>query len=178
MVAIGCLLSEGDHLYLDRSRDWRAALRLLLGAARAREDAAGAASVVLRDLPDGDDELHDFLLGEGLVRIPVPPSLGARGRLRRRRGVPGRPDRQAPLPPADARCSAWEPEFRVEVLDGGSPAAAALPALVRDDLYGLYREVHARGFELDVFPLPRHLIDAVLEHAGWEIVLLVPARGR
>jgi hypothetical protein len=38
--------------------------------------------------------------------------------------------------------------------------------------------VHARGFELDVFPLPRHLLDAVLEHAGWEIVLLyLPAAG-
>ena len=71
MVAMGSLLSEGDHLYLDRSRDWRSALRLILRAARVEEDGAGAAAVVLRDLPDGDQELHDVLVAEGFIRIPV-----------------------------------------------------------------------------------------------------------
>ncbi len=177
VVATGCLLTEGDHLFLDRSRNWRAALRLVLAAARAREDAAGAASVILRDLPDGDDEVRDFLLGEGLVRIPVPDSwvrtmdfaddeefLGGLSRKQRYH------QRTVVL--------AWEPEFEVEILHGGSSAAAAVPALLRDHLYRLYRAVHARGFELNVFPLPRRLIDAVLDHSGWEVVLLrLPCAG-
>src|SRR5215218_5263669 len=50
MVGMGTLLSEVDHLYLDRSADWRQALRLVLQAARTVEDATGAAGVVLRDL--------------------------------------------------------------------------------------------------------------------------------
>jgi hypothetical protein len=133
--------------------------------------------VILRDLPDGDEELREFLLGEGLVRIPVPASwvreidfadddgflagLTRKHRYHQRTAVLG-----------------WEPEFRVEVVDGGTAEAAALPALVRDHLYDLYRAVHARSFELDVFPLPRRLIDAVLEHPGWEVVLLrLPAAG-
>jgi 7-keto-8-aminopelargonate synthetase-like enzyme len=171
MVGMGTLLTEGDHLYLDRSRDWRTALRMILQAARAEEDAAGAAAVVLRDLPDGDDELHTFLLGEGLLRLPVADSwvrevdfaddeeflaqLTRKQRYHQRTSV-----------------LAWEPAFRVEVLEGGSPEAATYPAARRDRLYSLYRAVHARAFDLNVFPLPPRILDAVLEHPGWEIALL------
>ena len=171
MVAMGSLLTEGDHLYLDRSRDWRGALRLILQAARAEEDAVGAAAVVLRDLPDGDEELHTFLLGEGLLRIPVWDTwvrdvdfaddetflagLTRKQRYHQRRKV-----------------LAQEPGFRIDVLDGGSAAAAALPSEDRDALYDMYRAVHARAFDLNVFPLPRRVLDAVLEQPGWEVVLL------
>ncbi len=171
MVAMGSLLTEGDHLWLDRSRDWRAALRLILQAMRTEEDSVGAAAVVLRDLADGDEELHDFLLAEGLLPIPVYDTwvrdldfgddeaflagLGRRHRYHQRTRV---------LP--------WERAFRVEVLAGGSPVAQALPAAVRNELYAMYRAVHARAFDLNVFPLPRRVLDAVLGFAGWEVVLL------
>jgi hypothetical protein len=171
MVAAGSLLTEGDHLWLDRSADWRGALRLILGAARAIEDAARAAAVVLRDLPDGDRELHEFLLGEGLVPIPVPDTwvreidmaddsafLASLTRKRRYH------QRTRVLP--------FESAYRIEVVAGGSPEAAALSAAQRDELYRLYRAVHARAHELAVFPLPRRVIDAVLDSPAWEAVLL------
>jgi hypothetical protein len=171
MVGMGSLLTEGDHLYLDRSRDWRTALRMILQAVRAEEDAAGAAAVVLRDLPDGDEELHAFLLGEGLLRIAVPDSWvrdvdfaddeGFLAGLTRKHRYHQR-----------TRVLAWEPKFTVEVLAGGSPAAAALPPARREALYARYRAVHARALDLNVFPLPRRLIDAVLASPGWEVVLL------
>ncbi|HEV7188829.1 MAG TPA: bifunctional aminotransferase class I/II-fold pyridoxal phosphate-dependent enzyme/GNAT family N-acetyltransferase [Blastococcus sp.] len=170
MVGMGSLLTEGDHLYLDRSRDWRGALRLILRTAQRERDAAGAAAVVLRDLPD-DDGLHTFLLGEGLMRIPVADSWV----------------REAPFATDDVflagltrkhryhqrtRVLAREPEFDVEVLAGGSATATALPAVHRDVLYDRYRAVHARAFDLNVFPLPRRLIDAVLGSPAFEIVVL------
>ena len=171
MVAMGSLLTEGDHLYLDRSRDWRGALRLILQAVRGEEDAVGAAAVVLRDLPDGDEELHTFLLGEGLLRIPVwdtwvrqldfPDDEAFVAGLTRKQRYHQR-----------TKVLAWEGAYRIQVLDGGSPAAAALPAADRDALYTMYRAVHARAYDLNVFPLPRRVIDAVLEQPGWEVVLL------
>ena len=171
MVGMGSLLTEGDHLYLDRARDWRTALRMILQVARAEEDAAGAAAVVLRDLPDGDDELHTFLLGEGLLRIPVADSWV------RDVGFAGDEEFLAELTRKHryhqrTRVLAWEPTFEVEVLAGGSPAAAALPAEHRDTLYDRYRAVHARAFDLNVFPLPRRLIDDVLASPAFEVVLL------
>ena len=171
MVAMGSLLTEGDHLWLDRSRDWRGALRLILQAARAEEDRVGAAAVVLRDVPDGDDELHGFLVGEGLVRIPVPDSWV--------REIDFRSDEEflARLPSRyrrhqRRRVLPWEQVFRREVLEGGTAEADALTAEIRDRLYALYRAVHARAFDLNVFPLPRRLLDAVLGFPGWETVLL------
>ena len=171
MVGMGSLVTEGDHLWLDRSRDWRAALRLILQAARSEEDRVGAAAVVLRDLPDRDEELHDFLIGEGLMRIPVFDSWV--------RDVDFTTDEEflAGLPRRHRyhqrhRVLSWEPAFRVEVLEGGTPQAEALPTATRDHLYELYRAVHARAFDLNVFPLPRRVLDAVLGFPGWEIVLL------
>ncbi|SFD87026.1 hypothetical protein [Blastococcus tunisiensis] len=171
VVGMGSLLTEGDHLYLDRGRNWRAALRMVLQAARAEEDATGASAVVLRDLPDGDDELHGFLLGEGFLRVPLPVSwvrevdvhddAAFLAGLTRKQRYHQR-----------TRVLAHEPGFEVTVLAGGSPEAAALPAVERDALYGLYRAVHARALELNVFPLPRAIVDAVLERPGWETVVL------
>ena len=37
--AMGSLLTEGDHLYLDRNADWRGALDLLMGDAGFRRPA-------------------------------------------------------------------------------------------------------------------------------------------
>jgi 7-keto-8-aminopelargonate synthetase-like enzyme len=171
MVATGSLITEGDHLYLDRSADWRSALRLVIGAARTLEDASGAAALVLRDVLDGDEELHRFLLGEGLVRIPVMDtwvrdvdmaddeaflaSLTRKQRYHQRTKV-----------------LAHEPEYRVEVLAGGSRTAMTTSAGQRDRLYELYRGVHARAYDLAVFPLPRSILDAVLESPAFETVLL------
>jgi 7-keto-8-aminopelargonate synthetase-like enzyme len=170
-VGMGSLVTEGDHLWLDRSRDWRTAVRLILQAARAEEDRVGAAAVVLRDLPDDDEELHDFLIGEGLLRIPVFDSWVRdvdfatdeeflAGQRRRHRYHQRN------------RVLNWESRFRIEVLAGGTPAAESLPAATRDHLYSLYRAVHARAFDLNVFPLPRRMLDAVLGSPGWETVLL------
>lgn len=171
MLAMGSLLTEGDHLYLDRSAAWRPALRLLLDAARAEEDAAGAAALVLRDLPDGDEELHELLLGEGFLRVPMRDSwmrevdfaddgqflaqLTRKHRYHQRTNV-----------------LAWESAYEVQVLPGGTPEAGALTDEQRNHLYELYRAVHARAYELSVFPLPRRLLDAVLDAPGWEAVLL------
>src|SRR5439155_13875336 len=67
---------------------------------------------------------------------------------------------------------AWEGRYDVRVDAGGSPEAAALTAAERDELYRLYRNVHARNLDLNVFPLPRRLLDAVLADPGWELVVL------
>ena len=171
MVAMGSLLSEGDHLYLDRTADWRSALKLILAAARTEEDRAGAAAVVLRDLPDGDAELHEVLLGEGFARVPVFDTWT--------RPIDFASDEEflAGLPKKSryhqrTNVLAWEERYRVATYPGGSAEAAALTGAQRDHLYRLYRHVHARNLELNVFPLPRRVLDAVLFRPGWELVTL------
>lgn len=172
-LGMGSLLSEGNHLWLARSADWQAALRLLLEAIRTEEDSVGASAVVLRDLPDGDAEMHELLLAEGFLRIPVYDTwvreldfdddegflagLSRKARYHQRRNV---------LP--------WEEAFRVDVLRADGPGST--PGEL-DQLYGMYRAVHARNLELNVFPLPRRILDAVLRQPGWELLTLSLADG-
>lgn len=171
-VAMGSLLTEGDHLYLDRTRDWREALRLVLRAARAEEERTGAAALVLRDLPDGDPELHEHLTGLGFLRAPIWDTwvreldfttdeeflagLTSRSRWQQRTNV-------LPL----------ESRYRVESVPTGHPDTRQRlgPALL-DHLHELYRNTHARGLDLSVFPLPRRVLDAITATPGWEIILL------
>jgi hypothetical protein len=66
----------------------------------------------------------------------------------------------------------WEEKYEVSTVTGGSDEAAALSTDDRDHLYALYRGVHARNLELNVFPLPRRLFDEVLAAPCWELTLL------
>ncbi|MBI3688934.1 MAG: aminotransferase class I/II-fold pyridoxal phosphate-dependent enzyme [Actinobacteria bacterium] len=171
VLAMGSLLTEGNHLFLDRTGSWRTALRMVLRAARAEEDRCGAATIVLRDLPDDDVELHDLLLGEGFVRMATEDGwtrdidftddagflagLPKKARHHQRSVVLG-----------------WEHRYDVETIPGGSAAARAVPPADLDHLYELYRHVHARNLGLNVFPLPRRVLDAVLGHPRWELIVL------
>jgi 7-keto-8-aminopelargonate synthetase-like enzyme len=168
MVATGTLLTEGDHLYLDRGRDWQTALRMVLAAAREVEAASGAAGLVVRDLVDDDTELHEILVAEGFLRLPMPDAwvrdvdfaddegflagLPKKARYHQRVNVLGFADR-----------------YEVEVVEGGS---GPLDPDLREHLYRLYRAVHARNLRLNVFPLPDRILDAVVARPGWELVLL------
>jgi 7-keto-8-aminopelargonate synthetase-like enzyme len=168
LVAMGSLLTEGDHLYLDRTADWRAALRLLLTTARAIEEETDASGVTLRDLPDGDAELHDFLVAEGFARVPVPTSWV--------REVDFRTDEEflasltsRPRHHQRTKVLALEDAYKVTISSGGGER---IPAAELDHLYRLYRNVHSRNLELNVFPLPRRVLDAIADNPGWEIVTL------
>lgn len=174
MLSMGSLLTEGDHLYLDRAGDWRGALRMILRAARAEEDRTGASAIVLRDLPDGDAELHELLVAEGFLRMPIYPSwvrdldfdtdegflagLTKKARYHQRTCV-----------------LAWEGCYDVRVYPGADPAVPDSAEL--DHLYRLYRNVHSRNLDLNVYPLPRRLLTAVVRNPGWELVVLRLADG-
>ncbi|NHC44022.1 aminotransferase class I/II-fold pyridoxal phosphate-dependent enzyme [Motilibacter aurantiacus] len=171
VVGMGSLLTEGDHLYLDRGADWRSALRLILEAARAEEDLVDATSVVVRDIADGDEELHEFMVAEGFLRIPVMATW--------ERDIDFADDEEflAGLPKKAryhqrTQVLAWEGRYDVRAYAGGSAEAALVSAAELDHLYSLYRNVHARNLELNVFPLPRRVLDAVLATPGWELTVL------
>src|SRR3954469_20099957 len=73
--AMGSLLTEGDHLYLDRNADWKGALDLLMGAVSEHARLAGAGTIVLRDLHAADIELAEAIRERGYVKTSLPESL-------------------------------------------------------------------------------------------------------
>ncbi|HEY9855135.1 MAG TPA: aminotransferase class I/II-fold pyridoxal phosphate-dependent enzyme [Stenomitos sp.] len=167
-MAMGSLLTEGNHLYLDRTKDWKRAMTSLLEAVEAEQERAGIKTLALRDLPADDPELEAFLRGLGYVKVAMPESmvleldwqddeaflqtLSPKARYHQRREV---------LP--------WEPQYRLEVIRHGDPAPSRE---LLDHLYGLYRNVKTQNLALNTFDLPTNLFERMLQHPGWELLLL------
>jgi hypothetical protein len=169
-LGMGSLLTEGDHLYLDGNADWKGALDLLLEGVAADAAAAGAGTIVLRDLHAADRAIAEALRERGFVKMPMPDShviepveaddepwmarLSVKARVHQRKDVL----------PWDA---AYEAEFVSEPAEN----------LDLDHLYGLYMAVFSRSLEVNTFPLPRGIFSEMLRSPGWELMLL-RLRGR
>lgn len=164
--SMGALLTEGDHLYLDRTADWRGALKLVLEAAEAERAACGANSLVIRDLAAGDAEMDQFLRAQGFVHRAMPESLVlpldrapeaeylASLSRRTRRLL-----RETVLP--------YEQDLRIEVLRQGGRAPTDRELA---QFHALCENVRRQNLELNTFPLPPGIFERMLEHPGWEIV--------
>lgn len=175
VVTMGSGFSEGNHLYLDRSGPWQAALDLLLEAAVKLQDEDGAAALLLRDIPDGDDELDAFIHDRGFIRIPMFDSHHlpldwteqeewlSRLSRRKRRHLRGIIERSA--------------HFRRELWGAESGRVPDEELVAR--LYAMYRQVSSRKLRLNVYPLPERLIPALCDNPAWELVTvhLDPAAG-
>ena len=161
---MGSLLTEGDHLYLDRNADWKGALDLLLAAASQHAAEAGAGTIVVRDLHAADLELSEAVRERGYVKVSMPDSLvyepvdgGDQAWLARLSGKARVHQRKSVLP--------FDGAYTVEL-----PSSLSDEEL--DHLYRLYRNVHARGVEVNTFPLPETFLRVMLEHPSWELMLL------
>lgn len=167
-LSMGALLTEGDHLYLDRDADWRGALRLLVAALEEVREEGEASTVVLRDLDASDAEVAEVLGGLDFLRVEAPDtwvvdidwkndeefmaSLASHERRYHRRHV---------LPHDEA----WE----LEVL---RPDSREIDSAEWKHFHRLYRNVQQRQLALNTFPLPEDLLPKLLAAPGWELLAL------
>ena len=167
VLAMGCPLTEGDHLYLDRSGAWREALALLAADASELAEAAGARLVALRDLPP-DAERDRALEQLGFTPVPAPGSMvldvdwsSRHEYLARLSKRARRFQREEVEPHGD--------DFEVAILRPGDPAPSREAWA---HLHRLYRNVWERSFHLNTFALPPDFLPRMLAHPGFEIVAL------
>ncbi len=170
VFAMGCLLSEGDHLWLRESADSRTsrdAIHMLLDAVRTDADELGCSVRVVRDIPDVSTDVIALLEEEGLFRMQAPDSLVLRDvyasddELIARLGRKHRYHQERYVQPFNA-C------YRVDVvgLEG-----RALEEGEEDLLYALYSNVKDRNLDLNTFPLPRNILSSIACAPGWEILV-------
>jgi 7-keto-8-aminopelargonate synthetase-like enzyme len=175
VFAMGTLLTEGDHLYLDSARlptgspDWEKALSAILTAARDQAEALGSGMMVLRDLPAHAPRLEAFLLGQGFVRQDGPDRFVAETRSDDEAWLGGLSRRHRKFQRQEVQ--PWNDAYVVEVLDADSPPPS--DALLAH-LHGLYRNVRSRSLEINTFELPERLLGRIQREPGWEILLLRP----
>jgi 7-keto-8-aminopelargonate synthetase-like enzyme/predicted N-acyltransferase len=168
VLSMGCLLSEGNHLYLDRTRNWQEAMSLLIDAVSRDAEAHEVKTVMLRDLPADDPEMDRFLARRGFTKMPMPGSMTLELTwqtdeefLQHLSPKARRHQRHEVLP--------WEAAYEVEVLTaGGRMPSSQEFAHFRH----LYRNVKDRSLSLNTFDLPSTLFPKMLECSAWELVLL------
>lgn len=164
----GSLLSEGDHLYLDRDGPWRDALAEIVRTGLAIHDAAGSNALIFRDLPESDVELGAALAEHGFSKVPMPDShrlemtfasdneLAASLSKRKRQYLREQAERAG--------------RFVVERFGHGEGRTLG-PAEARH-LHSLYLNVASRKRRINVFPLPERVIEGFLTSPSWEVVTL------
>lgn len=167
-LAMGSLLTEGQHLYLDRSRDWQAALTLLLSEVERERERCDAAMVALRDLDPADEALGAFLLARGYARFLMPESawmtLGVPDEAAHRAGLSlnARKHQRKKVMPFDDH-------YTVEVVGHGG---RSLTEAELAHCHRLYLAVKDRNLSFNCFALPTSLLVQMQDFPEWEILLL------
>lgn len=165
-MMMGSLITEGQHLYLDKSDpNWKNALMMLLDAVWLEQDKQQANMLFLRDFEVTDLELRDFFIDQGLIKTDLPDShiiqlsqyhsvetylahLNHKKRWNVRKDAIDK--------------SEW---FEVKIVDQASPADL-------DHLYALYENVFGQGLEINTFKLPKKFLRNALQSPHWEVITL------
>jgi len=166
-VMLGCPITKGEHLYLDRkSAEWKEALRLLTENMEETASLYEAPQIMLREFPmDNDDDLKNAMLDRGLIEYRLPDNcrledLSWRDHDEYLRRLGGK----------------YRYNVRREILD-------FLPRFVLKtekpmteheivSCYELYRQVHERAFEMNVFCLPFSFFEAICAHPSYDVLRL------
>ncbi len=168
VLATGTLLSEGDHVYLDRSRDWRRALAVLLDRLRDESERCGAGLLVLRDLPAEDSELGRELCDSGFSRVELDEAMNLEIDWEDQQGFLSRLSYGARVFQRK-NVRPFNQDFDVEVLG----AAARPPSHAElERFWELYTNVKNRSLALNTFALPAGFLPGIAKSAGWELLAL------
>jgi predicted N-acyltransferase len=76
-LQMGSLLTEGNHLYLDKdSQSWKEALKIFLIKVAEIQESNNASNIMLRDLSMVDKEMDDLMINNGFIKMEMPESNG------------------------------------------------------------------------------------------------------
>lgn len=75
VVSIGSLLTEGEHLFLDKhSAHWKSALQILFKYIAQLQEKYEANNIMLRDFVTDDPEIDSYFIDNGFFKINMPNS--------------------------------------------------------------------------------------------------------
>ncbi|WP_437567292.1 aminotransferase class I/II-fold pyridoxal phosphate-dependent enzyme [Sorangium sp. So ce542] len=170
VVMAGTTLSEGHHVYIDRTGPWQEGLRLLLEVAHRIYEREHADVIMLRELPAGDAAMDAFMLDNGFVTVPMldshvlPLDFADEAELARRLSKFKRQDLHKQVRRADL--------FEVQSYGVGSRDKRSMSSEEASYLHEMYQSLARRKFRINIFEIPPNVIPSMLESPVWEIVVL------
>lgn len=164
-LVMGAVISEGDHLYLDKSNsEWKNALMLLIDNVLELADKRGIGQLLIRDMNANDIEINDFFIHHGFVRYQLPEThviediqwngkeefLGKFQKHRKQY--------------LKQRVFKNEENFNVEIYSGNADRISLW--------YQLYKSTAQKSVQLNTFVLPEVFFKNIVEDNDWEVIEL------
>ncbi len=166
VLMMGSLLTEGNHLYLDRKHknSWEAML-LLMEHIWKEQERNEAAMINLRDFEADDSDMEDFLMEQGFIKVNLPDNhiieevnwnnieeflygLNKKSRHHVRREILD-----------------YEHYYDVKIIENASSEEI-------NHWYRLYNNVKNKSLELNTFDLPKKLFERMCKNPDWDIISL------
>lgn len=166
VVTMGSLITEGKHLFLDRSlKNWNSAILELIKIMSEVKQRVGATGIQLRDFDTDDLELKKIFLNEGFIRFDLPDthivenkhwkdtdeyieSLSKKSRYHVRKNM-----------------SKTESEFSIDTENISTVEDI-------DKIYKLYLNIKRKSFKINTYDLPRKFFVNAFLNKNWEIIKL------
>ncbi len=166
VIAAGSLLTEGEHIYIDKeSAYWKDAMQLLFDRIYELQEKYKASNIVLRDFSGLDTAMDSFFVDNGFFRVAMPENnvvtdlnwntneefynrLSPRSRRHFRQDV-----------------QKHEDKFEITIADNPSD----------DDIdywYTLYLNVKNNNLALNTFTLPKKVFGQMCKSENWEVLVM------
>jgi 7-keto-8-aminopelargonate synthetase-like enzyme/predicted N-acyltransferase len=164
-LIMGTMLTEGNHLYINRSKNnWKPALSYFVDSIAKEHDQNKQDLFLIRDLDANDKELRDFFIDHGFIKINMPDAHSV--------NIPYKTKEEfIESLPAKKRKSVkveiLEFENFYEVRFANEPLQQEI-----EHWYRLYENVYSKSLELNVFKLPKKLFFKIANDPNWDIIEL------
>ncbi len=166
VIMMGSLLSEGNHLFLQRNHPkWKNAVFEMIRIMNKIKEQNDCVSVYLRDIDTEDIEIRDFLITEGFIKANMQDThvvedlnwvnddeflntISYRSRKHVRKFILKK-----------------KKEFDFSVVNKSDYTYL-------DECYNLYLNVKRQSFVINTFSLPKKMFKKIFDDPNWEILLL------
>jgi 7-keto-8-aminopelargonate synthetase-like enzyme len=167
VLSLGCLFTEGDHLYWDRSHRLSDTARDgLLVAIEKMELRLGAKMTVLRDF-EGNSVWKDVLYANGFLRVQMPDSCTVD-----LTGTDHMDNYMARLSSRNRRHFRKDIQPYFEMVRSETIPKADTVQI--EEFKRLFGEVQKRNLGLNTFSFPDKLFERMNENVHWEFIVLTP----
>lgn len=165
-LCMGSMITEGEHLYLDRTNpNWQEAFDLLLLEIENIEKKLQPQYVILRDFKSDDETLKEYLHQKGFVQVAMPEAavLSSLNFTTTEEYINS-------LSKSSRKHFRKDIEAFFNILDVS--VKSTLKKDLLDECYQLYLEVKGNNIGLNTFTYPFRLFEHMSSCENWEFILV------
>lgn len=166
VLGMGSLITEGEHLYLDKNNPkWSAALIQLVDYLPQLQESSNASMIVLRDLDEMDTEVKNLLLSQGYFTASMPESC-----IIEKLNSFDEDSFYQQLTPNSKKhfrrdVSRYQDQLVIEIKDELNKEEV--------EAFGiLYKNVVTRNYDINTFLYPKKLFNTISKMPNWSFIVI------